>query len=653
MKKHLVFFLVVLSFSANLNAQKVKMGEFTSEEIALTEVSFEPDASAVVLWEEGESKFLSGLVETSYLFRKKILKESGKSEADVRIPYYVGDSRTEEVSGIKAQITNFENGEPSTLKLEKENFYDVDLGDGWKEFRISFPNAQVGSIIEYSYRKSDKNLIFLDGWTFQNPIPTLGSQYQIILVPQLQYKMIGQGYKYLTNTEKVEANGVYRWTLRNLYSMKEEPFMKNYGDYKERVEFQLSRYQRAATTAGPEWEDVIGTWEKLGDEIVEQYEEKGYYRTNPIEKEMLNVDLSGTTQKEQAEKAYYFIRDNFTISNSAGFWPDQTLTQFLKTKSGSVVELNLALMGILKSVGITCDPVLIGSKGNGRSELVSFPFLNQFDGILLVATIDGKTQILDLEDPLAPFGYVEVQKHIKAGLLLEKEKSKLIPIEIKHSSNTIFFTEVSMNDSKDLVMKSTWRTYFYEGLDIAQKVQVLNKQNEPLEKLFTNPDEMKIRSVEVVDELREKNYISTKFDLILEGAGNEDLIMFNPLKFSNFSINPFTQEYRIFPVDFGYSFNETYNANVMIPEGYELDDYPVETRITIEGNAVSFFYNPQIIGNMLKITAKLEVKIPIIEADKYGDLKFFMESVATKLSEPVILKKIESQKALGVNRPFF
>lgn len=643
MKKYSVFFLLVFSFSSSLKAQKVKMGEFTSEEIALTEVSFEPDAPAVVLWEEGDSKFLSGLVETSYLFRKKILKESGKSEADVRILYYVGDSRTEEISGIKAQITNFENGEPTTLKLEKKNFYDVDLGNGWKEFRISFPNAQVGSIIEYSYRKTDKNITFLDGWTFQNPIPTLGSQYQIILIPQLQYKMIGQGYKYLTTTEKVEANGVYRWTLRNLYSMKEEPFMKNYGDYKERVEFQLSRYQRAATTAGPEWEDVIGTWEKLGDEIVGEYQEKGYYRTNPIEKEMLNIDLSGATQKEQAEKAYYFIRDNFTISNLNGFWPKQTLSQLLKSKSGPPLELNLALMGILKSVGISCDPVLIGSKGSGRSELATFPFLNQFDGILLMATIDGNTQILDLEDPLAPFGYVGVQKHIKAGLLLEKEKSRLIPIEIKHASNTIFFTDVSLNESKDLVMKSTLRTYFYEGLDIAQKVQVLNEQNEPLEKLFTNPDEMKISGVEVVDELRQKNFISTKFDLILEGAGNEDLLLFNPLKFSNFSKNPFTQEYRIFPVDFGYSFSETYNANITIPEGYELDDYPVKTRMTIEGNAVTFFYNPQVIGDMLKITAKLEVKIPIIEAHKYGDLKFFMESVASKLSESVILKKIERQ----------
>ncbi len=643
MKKYVVFFLLANTFSSSLQAQKVKMGEFTSEEISMTEVSFEPDAAAVVLWEEGDSKFLSGLIETTYLFRKKILKEAGKSEADVRIPYYVGDSYTEEISGIKAQITNFENGEPSTLKLEKENFYDVDLGNGWKEFRISFPNAQVGSIIEYSYRKSDKNITFLDGWTFQNSIPTLGSQYQIILIPQLQYKMIGQGNKYLTTAEKVEAHGVYSWTLRNLYSLKAEPFMENYGDYKERVEFQLERYQRAGSTSGPEWEDVIGTWEELGDDILDEYVLKGFYRTNPIEKEFLDIDLNGATQKEQAEKAYYFVRDNYTISDESGYWPDKSLSQFLKSKSGTSLELNLALMGILKSLGISCNPVLIGSKGSGRSDLVPIPFLNQFDGILLMATIDGKSQVLDLEDRLAPYGYIGVHKHVKAGLLLEEEKSRLIPIEIKHTSNTIFFTEVSLNDNNDLVMKSILRTYFYQGLNMIHKTRALNDQNEELTKLFTDKEGMTFTNVEVADELLQKNFVSTKFDLTMEGAGNEDLLLFNPLKFSNFSTNPFTQEYRIYPVDFGYPYNEVYNANIKIPEGYELDDYPVAIRITIEGNAVSFIYTPEIIGDNLKVTAKLEVKIPIIEAHKYGDLKFFMESVASKLSEPVILKKIERQ----------
>jgi hypothetical protein len=188
-------------------AQAVKFGRYTKEEIDLTKVDYESDASAVVLYESGDAQFVSGMLETTYLFRVKILTEAGKEYADVRVRYYVGDERTENVFGEKAQITNFTNGIEVTTKVEKDNFYDVDLGGGYREFRISFPNALVGSILEYSYKKSDKNITFLDGWTFQNPIPTLVSKYRISIISQLEYKMIGQGQRYYTDAEKTSNNG--------------------------------------------------------------------------------------------------------------------------------------------------------------------------------------------------------------------------------------------------------------------------------------------------------------------------------------------------------------------------------------------------------------------------------------------------------------
>ena len=44
-------------------------------------------------------------------------------------------------------------------------------------------------------------------------------------------------------------------------------------------------------------------------------------------------------------------------------------------------------------------------------------------------------------------------------------------------------------------------------------------------------------------------------------------------------------------------------------------------------------------NDVLNISAKFVVKTPLIPATEYENLKYFMESVASKLSEPVILKK--------------
>lgn len=639
MKNQLFTFLTILGPIVAL-AQTPKLGEFSQNEIDLKEVSYEPGAGAVYLVASGDARFFRSILETQYFFRMKILTEAGKENADFRIRYYAGSTNVEEVSGIKARISTYNGSVPQVLELGKENIFLVELGNGHKEYRISFPNVQVGSILELSYKTANKNIEFLDGWSFQKNVPVLFSKYKITMTPQLEYKMIGQGANF-HRAEKSDSNGSYSWTLRDLYSLKEEPYMKNYRDYSDRVEFQLSRYQRAATTAGPEWEDFLNTWEKLGDGLIDYYTEKGFYRTNPLEREVLSLDLSKGTEKEKAEVAYYYVRDNFENEGEDMIYTKQTLPQLLKSKKGAPGELILAYMGILKSQGIECHPVLIGSKGYGRSEIVPFPFLNQFDEILLLAKLDGDFQFLDLSDPLAPFGYVDLDKHVKTGLMLDKKASKLIPIDIRHNSNRIVFSNIKLDaESGELVFDNIIRNYFYQGLASVHHLERLKKNNISLGKFLKDDlNNYEIRNAKVDNQLEEKNMVNITFQSFLKDASREELIIFNPFQISEFSKNPFTQEYRVFPVDFGFTFNETYTANLTIPDGYELDDYPANESITIEGSPVGFNYQTENLGGVFKITARLEVKNPLIQPARYGDLKFFMESVASKLAAPVVLKK--------------
>ena len=630
--------LILILFSGIGYSQTPKMGEFSATEISMTEVAYEPDASAVLLVHHGNSQFLSGLIETTYFVRLKVLSEAGKDNADIRIRFYVGDQRMEAVSGVKAQTTNFENGKEESVKVSKDGIFEVDLDDGYKEVRISFPNVQVGSIIEYQYKKVDKNLTFIDGWTFQNNLPTLFSKYEITMNPNLEYRTMGQGQNFSTSVEKTHEFNTYTWTLKDLRSLKEEPFMKNYRDYIDRIEFQLAQY-KASGDYGVEWKNVLNSWEVLGDEVISYYTEKGFYRNNPITKEFLEVDLKGATQLETAQKAYYYLRDNFRVEGEDWIYPDQNLNQLLKSKVGSPVEVMLALMGVLKSEGISCEPVLIGSKGYGRSDLVPFPFLNQFDEILLLAVLDGKRQFLDLSQPDAPFGYVDLDKHVTGGLHLQKKQSTLIPIDIQHNSNSLYFSQVTMNEEGQLIMNNSHRSYRYRGLGLAKDIAGIEKRSESLNKLFDEEDGVLFDNFEVNNLLEENDMLIMKFQTKFTDMEDQEMILFSPLKFSSFSENPFTQEYRMFPVDFGYAYTETYSTVVSVPDGYEIDDYPLEAGYTINGEYVVFVYSSSMTNDVLNISAKFVVKTPLIPATEYENLKYFMESVASKLSEPVILKK--------------
>lgn len=627
---------VMALLAGQLTAQTAKFGKFNPDEISYSEVPFEPDASAALLVHDGWSKFNGNIFETTYFFRVKILKETGKEYGDIRVRYYAGDQRVEALDGVKAEITSFENGQPITEKVGKDNIFDVELSDGYREMRITFPNVQVGSILEYSYRKADKNIDFLDAWTFQNNIPTLYSHYSINMPPSLKYRTMGQGENFVNKVERTESYGIHSFTLRDLHAFKEEPYMKNYRDYLERVEFQLSQYSN-----GSQWIDTINSWEKLGDGLIEYYRNKGYYRSGKIEREFLEVDLEGVTQRETAQKGYYYLRDNFTIEGDDWIYPSQNLPQLFKSKTGTPAEMILALMGLLKSTGIQVEPVMIGSKGYGRTHLVPYPFLSQFDEILLLANLDGEEVFIDLNDKMAPFGYVDLDKQVAGGLYLEQDKSRLIPIELKHSSNSIIFSEVRYAPDSGLMIKNTFREYQYKGLRAAHVIDSFEKSKKPLSELFASETEtFEIKNLESSNQLHEKNFFSLNFDMEFPETKNLDLIAFNPIKFSSYDKNPFTAAYRVFPVDFDFPFSETSISNILIPEGYEVDDFPLAEKITIPGGHVVFSYTPTVSGNALKITTKFEVRNPLVPQENYANLKFFMESVASKLQAPVVLKKI-------------
>lgn len=119
-------------------------------------------------------------------------------------------------------------------------------------------------------------------------------------------------------------------------------------------------------------------------------------------------------------------------------------------------------------------------------------------------------------------------------------------------------------------------------------------------------------------------------------------MMLTPFKVATFSKNPFTQDFRIFPVDFGFAFSETYSTLLEIPEGYELDDYPLKEAISMKNGEVLFSYNPVLMGDKVQIVAKLEVKKPTIDVRQYANLKYFMETVATKMNAPLVLKKVSN-----------
>src|SRR5690606_17844446 len=134
-------------------------------------------AHAIYLYEKGDNTFE---VRTNrlWLIKKyhakiKILDPKGFSWADVAIPYYHANGSSEKVLGIRA-ITHNGSVKHSVLK---ESIFDVDSSENWSMIKFTFPQVELGSILEYTYEIQSPYMFHLNGWSFQESIPKLYSQY--------------------------------------------------------------------------------------------------------------------------------------------------------------------------------------------------------------------------------------------------------------------------------------------------------------------------------------------------------------------------------------------------------------------------------------------------------------------------------------------
>lgn len=632
--------LLLFSLFASISfAQNLKFGKFSQEEIDLKEVDFEPGADAVVLAEVSYNSFTGGVLRSEVHRRLKILKESGRDHANVTHSFYSKDN-IEDMVGLNAHTVNFVGTNMVVTKLGKEDFFETDLGNGWKEVRFSFKNVQAGSILEYTYTRISKSVSFLNPWHFHNVIPTLRSTYAISIPSYFNYRYLPQGEQTLA-CNFAKGNGLYEWTVTNLNAIKPEPMVANYEDYIEKISLQLAGYAFVNSEAyGGEsgFQNTYSTWQELTKFIVGLEKFTQYMKPQGSQKDYFLIPIKqDQAELDKAKAIYAWVQKTISFNEKDGNFPSQTLKSLIETKKGSRPDMNLMLMTALNANGIPAYPLMISSKGNGHSRLVDTPFLDQFDQLIVFVKVDGKDYYLDVTNPARPFGYLPLRFHASHGYIMLEEGSGLIPLQITHRSGISQIVSIKPNAENRLVFETTVRFTDYDALTrinedrpVADtlKAELLGKEAALLVKDFTFSQKSEPRK-----------QLDTKFVVEAE-AMDADMQFIKPFTFMRWDENPFQSSTRTFPVDFLYTFSDNYSAQIQIPEGYELDDYPEAVKLTIPTGSALFTYEITPFSNQVNINVTIALKSSLIYPDIYPDLKYFMEILTSKLQEPVVLKKV-------------
>ena len=200
---------------------------------------------------------------------------------------------------------------------------------------------------------------------------------------------------------------------------------------------------------------------------------------------------------------------------------------------------------------------------------------------------------------------------------------------------------LSSNDKGEIVGTLQQTPGYFESYDIRNSIKEkgLKEHVKEMEKDLPADVEVKNYRIDLLEKLDEEIQISYDIKLDLE---RKDIIYIDPMFGEGFSENPFAPEKRTYPVEMPYAFDEIYVLRMDVPQGYEVSEVPLSTKVNFDEEGRSFFeYIIENAGGITSFRTRVKMHRSYFLPDEYKILRDFFDLVVSKQSEKIVLKKIK------------
>jgi hypothetical protein len=658
---------LVMSISAlaqKSREPKVKFGDIKPEEFTKDYSSLDSAAEAVYLYEAGSVKHEGnnqGWFSVIYKVHRRILLTSKNSFDDlstVKIHLFEDGTAKEKIENLQAATYNLENGKVVQTKVDKNSIFKDKDGD-YQVVKFTFPNIKEGSIIEYTYTTNSPFYRYVPSWTFQGGYPELWSEFTIEQPQFFEFVVLNQGYlKPVIDTTTItkdnfsvlipNATGASRtvsfssgvvthtWAFKDIPALKEESFVTTLDNHVERLEFQFS----AERFPDQQPKTYLHDWYETVDQLMKN-ENFGaaLNKENGWLKDDVKTAVNGETDPvKKAKNIYEYVRDNYTCTDNSARLLSQTPRKTVQSKKGNVVDINMLLITMLRVAGYNADPVLLSTRGHGKTYDM-YPIMSRFNYVIARLNIDDKQYLLDASDPVLGFGHLSGKCYNGNARVIASLPS-LINLEadsLQEASVTSFFVT---NDS-DGKLTGTYKTTFgtMGSENMREKMKKTNSEEyfKDIKKAY--PFEVTLSNT-AIDSLDKKEMpVSVQYDISFHA--DEDILYFSPMMTADaYKENPFKAAERFYPVEIPYCIDDVYILNMEIPAGYKVDELPKPARVSLNGGEGMFEYLIQAGGSGIQLRCRTKLNKATFEPEDYETLRNFFAFIVEKQNEQIVFKKM-------------
>jgi hypothetical protein len=644
----LSLFFTIIAYAQN---ELPEFGTPSMEELLMKECSFDKDAPAMKLIDFCESEFTVDKnikIQTERRIRIKIFNERGYSYANIQIPYN-GRKKVSKITDISAYIYSIDPLNKITIqKIEKRQIFKDKSAEGVSTIAFTFPNLKPGSVIEYRYKKTDKNTIHFEPWFFQDRIPTLHSICKIIKPSSLKldnrfitYDSVKRDYsvKYPKYTYPVET---YTYSLSQIPSFRLEPMMTSVKDNLQRMEFALTPsfgFVDFSFSGNNKW--------RMFNSILSKAPFFGGLANKKIPgtDSIINSAKRFTSFSDKVNFIYETVKSKISWDESQTFYVDDELENVWKEGVGNSAEINFILLNLLRKLEIESYPILVSTRENGKpdKEFLSF---SQFDGVDVLLKDSVSTYfILDGTQKYQSYKIPPLNILNRDVFIVDSDSSKWVSV---YDARPLLKTTSSANGfiDKEGVMTGEAFLYHYDLMKSQhmnernrKKLDEYNEEEEEKDFIEKYSNDIKVDSITEKDADDALKPLTTNFKYRYKLSQTEDYYFLDPFFLASFRKNPFTDTVRTTEIDFGA--NQYYGTSIYleVPENFDIAELPTNKLLRMPDSSMMFRRLVSRENDKILFRNTFEFYRSVFYPEEYPMVREFFIRMYGFINEPIVLKK--------------
>ena len=565
-----------------------------------------------------------------------ILNTAGDSFATVYIPY----DPTTKVSNIKVELYDEFGKLFKTFSKKDFSDYTNNPSSGlYVDNRVLVLrpiSTKYPYTVKTSYETNTSDTTFLNFkplWTYR------------LAVEKSSFSMLNQSGikirtkindKPLAKVTHSEEGNLWKYSYQNIEAITEENLSPSLDYLIPQVEFSPEKFSLAGKQGD------MTDWNSFGKWYYHQLMSPVSVVTPEILAEVAALNLKGTTS-EKVKTLFQYMQNKTRyvfIAMGIGGWQPMPASEVSKKGYGDCKALTNYMRTLLTAAGIPSYYAIIYNGDSVINFDKDFPKFSGNHAILMVPTEKEPIWLENTSQRIA-FNHLSYSSHNRNVLAVKENGIELIntPIYKPEESKEKLIGKIKIAEDGSI---SSTANFEFSGGQYDSNLRLFSLKNDELiEALKNRHYNLKIDQIAVQNLKNDRDDAKIIFNLNLKAnsfskkIGND---LFFPVMPYYQSVSFSSNDERKLPFENSFPFQDDYEVEFSIPEGYKFSEIPKSTTLTTEFGTYTINYDLK--DNKLFVHRILTINKGLYPKEKYSEYIAFRKKTASNDNTKILISKL-------------